>query len=140
MTLSSVFKYLGAPLANSRWSGGAVRAGDGAVFLRVWQDEVRKSGRRYLARLTVAAVVQGEEAGDLGVAERLRHIELIKGGARSFMIMCEARDVHAVPRSVAKLNEREVFVGGSIEETNGEWWLEMAARQPVRSVRIDANA
>jgi len=131
----SIFKYLGAPLVNSRWSWGAVRPGDGAVFLRVWQHEIRKSGARYLARVTAIADYQSV-ASDLGFAERMRHVELIKGGARSFMIMCEAKDVHAEPRTIAKFNEREVFVGGNIEAADGEWWLEMASRQPVRSVRM----
>ena len=135
MTLTGLFKYVGAPLANSRWSWGAVRPVDGAVFLRVWQDEVRKSGKRYLARVTAIAHFQGDEC-NLGFAERMRHIELIRQGARSFMIMCEAKDVHASPRAIGKFNEREVFVGGALEEADGEWWLEMTSRQPVRSVRI----
>jgi hypothetical protein len=134
MTLTSIFKYLGAPLANSRWSWGAVRPVDGAVFLRVWQDEVRKSGQRYWARVTAIALFQGDE-GNLGFAERMRHVELIKGGASSFMIMCECKDVTSAPRAIAKFNEREVFVGGALEQADGEWWLEMVSRQPVRSVR-----
>ena len=46
---SAMFKRLGAPLHNVQWSWGAVRA-DGSVFLRVWQDETRKTedGRRFI--------------------------------------------------------------------------------------------
>lgn len=135
MTRTEIFKYLGAPLVNQRWSWGAVRPGDGAVFMRVWQDEVRKSGRRYLARVTATAVFQGDETNP-GFAERTHHLELIKGGAKSYMIMCEAKDVNATPRAIAKFNQREVFVGGALQEVDGEWWLEMAARQPVQAVRL----
>jgi hypothetical protein len=134
MTLTSLFKYLNAPLTNQRWSWGAARASDGAVFLRVWQDEIVKSGQRRLARVTANAVFAGNEA-DPGYAERLRHVELIRNGAKSYMIVCAAVDVHASPRAIATFNEKEVFVGGTLAETNGEWWLELVSRQPVQSVR-----
>lgn len=41
MTQSAFFAMLGAPLHNVRWSWGAVRPEDGAVFLRVWTDRMR---------------------------------------------------------------------------------------------------
>jgi hypothetical protein len=48
MTISSLFQSLGAPLANTRWSWGAQRSSDGAVFLRVWQDlKFIQEGRAY---------------------------------------------------------------------------------------------
>jgi hypothetical protein len=134
MTLTSLFKYLNAPLTNQRWSWGAVRASDGAVFLRVWQDEIKKSGQRRLARVTANAVFGGDETNP-GYAERLRHVDLIRNAATSYMILCEAVDVVASPRAVAKFNEREVFVGGNLTESDGEWWLELASRQPVHIVR-----
>jgi hypothetical protein len=37
----ALFEKLGAPLKNTVWSWGGVRA-DGAIFLRVWEDEKRK--------------------------------------------------------------------------------------------------
>jgi hypothetical protein len=134
MTLTSLFKYLNAPLTNQRWSWGAARASDGAVFLRVWQDEVIKSGQRRLARVTANAAFEGNEANP-GYAERLRHVDLIRNGAKAYVIMCAAVDVQASPRAIATFNEKEVFVGGNIAETNGEWWLELVSRQPVQSVR-----
>ena len=39
MSTSSFFASLGAPLVNSRWSWGARRSSDGAIFLRVFQEE-----------------------------------------------------------------------------------------------------
>ena len=38
MSQTNLFAKLGAPLANPRWSWGAIRTTDGAVFSRVWQD------------------------------------------------------------------------------------------------------
>jgi hypothetical protein len=134
MTLTSLFKYLNAPLTNQRWSWGAVRASDGAVFLRVWQDEVVKSGQKRSARVTANAFFKDDETNP-GYAERLRHVELIKNGAKSYMIMCAAVDTQASPRAIATFNEKEVFVGGTLKETDGDWWLELVSRQPVRTVR-----
>ena len=49
MTQEDLFATLGAPLANVRWSWGAVRPADGAVILRVWKDNVQThDGREYV--------------------------------------------------------------------------------------------
>jgi hypothetical protein len=52
VTLTEFFAYLEAPLANQRWSWGAVRPSDGAVLLRVWQDEQRKMDGPWLTQVT----------------------------------------------------------------------------------------
>jgi hypothetical protein len=49
MTQTEMFKRLGAPLANPRWSWGRVRADDQAVFLRVWQDrKIKQDGHWFM--------------------------------------------------------------------------------------------
>jgi len=88
MSLSSLFNRLGAPLHNNRWSWGAVRANDGSVFLRVWQDESKViNGKRFM-RITANEYFQNNDPNNLGYQERLKHIQQIQTGAKSYMIVC----------------------------------------------------
>ena len=132
MSLTDFFKRLGAPVANSRWSWGGVRA-DGSVVLRVWQDETIAPVNKRYARLTRHEAFAGNES-NLGYQERLKHIALIQGGAKSYMVMCLAVDVNAAPRKIHSHNEKDVFVGGELIEHDNNYWLEMADRVPVSQV------
>ena len=139
MTQTQLFKYLGAPLANSRWSWGSVRLQDGAVFLRVWQDRKRKHEGSWYMMVTHHEKYLGKE-DNLGYQERLEHVAKIRDGARCFMIMCLAEDVDAVPRKIQSFNSNEIFVGGKFVELDGDAWVEMVARKPISQVRVQANA
>ena len=134
MSLSELFAYLGAPLANNRWSWGAIRNRDGAVFLRVWQDEWQKVDGRRAVRITDNQFF-ADAADNLGYSERLRHIDLLRNGNPGFMIMCLANDLAANPRTIHSFNEREVFVGGAVIDHDGEVWLEAVRREPIANVR-----
>jgi hypothetical protein len=134
MTLTGLFAFLGAPLANQRWSWGAVRPTDGAVILRVWQDEGRKIDGAAFTQITFMGPTEAS-ASNLGYAERLKHVELIRNGAPSYMVMCQALDVKAAPRVVASFDRNDVFVGGRLIDFDGDAWLERIARRPVSSVR-----
>src|SRR5262245_791081 len=103
MSLSDLFKLLGAPLANVRWSWGSVRESDSAVFLRVWQDETRLIDRKRYARVISTEAFKGRE-DNLGYVERIEHVNRIRNGAPSYMIMCVAKDTKARPRSIATFN------------------------------------
>lgn len=105
------------------------------MVLRVWQDEVRKVGSTRFARITANEFFKGNET-NLGYSERTRHVDLVRHGSPCYLVMCVASDIHAIPRVTARFNEREVFVGGRLEETEGEWWIELASRESVQSVRI----
>jgi hypothetical protein len=133
MTRTRLFAYLGAPFTNPRWSWGAVRERDDAVFLLVWQDENKRIGGKSYTCVNAASFF-GEESSNLGHAERLRHVEFIRAGAPAYMIMCMAVDPKAAPRTIASFNEREVFVGGKLIEADGDWWLERVARRPIDTV------
>jgi hypothetical protein len=139
MTQTQMFKRLGAPLANSRWSWGSVRLEDDAVFLRVWQDRKIKHGGRWFMMVTHHEKYLGDE-DNLGYQERLEHVEKIRAGARCFMIMCLAEDMTAAPRTIKSFNSDEVFVGGKVIELNGDTWVEMENRKPVNSVRVQPRA
>ena len=133
MNQMEMFKYLGAPLSNSRWSWGAVRSEDGAVFLRVWQDrQARKDGRLYFMVTHHEKYTSKED--NLGYHERLLHVDLIRTGAPCYMIMCLAEDVEAAPRKIKDFNRGEVFIGGKVMELHSDTWIEMVGRKPISVV------
>ncbi len=134
MTLTEFFTYLGAPLVNQRWSWGGVRPSDGAVFLRVWQDEGRKLDGSSYTQVTFTKFF-ADNNSSLGYAERLQHIESIRSGQPSYMIMCVARDTGASPREVAMFNRDDIFVGGRLVEIDGDYWLERINRLPASALK-----
>lgn len=121
---------LHAPLRNARWSWGAVREEDGAVFLRVWQDEKLKRAGSWYMRLT-AHDFFADKAHNLGWQERLEHVKLTQSGAPSYMVMCEAVDPTAAVREIKGFDNHDVFVGGEMVEHQGDLWLEMISRMSV---------
>ncbi len=58
----------------------------------------------------------------------------IRGGARCYLVMCEAKDVEAAPRAIKSFNDRDLFVGGALVEMDGDWWIERVGRVAVRDV------
>lgn len=133
MAISDVFIAMGAPLNNTRWSWGAVRPADGAVVLRVWQDETQ--GRAF--RVTHHAVF-ADDLSNLGYQERLKQLRMIRDDPKlvTFMIVCVAKDVKAIPREIQGFNSREVFVGGALsEDENRDSWLEYVDRTPIATVK-----
>jgi hypothetical protein len=133
MSQKDLFATLGAPLANPRWSWGAVRSSDGAVFLRVWQDRVRKQESALFVQVTHNERFK-DDPDNLGYQERLKHVEQIRQGARCIMVMCEAADVNASPRVVKDYNKEEVFPGGKIIQLDGDWWVELLPRVSIRDL------
>jgi len=139
MTQTEMFKRLGAPLANPRWSWGSVRADDQAVFLRVWQDrKIKQDGHWFMMVTHHEKYVDKED--NLGYQERLMHVEKVRAGAPCFMVMCLAEDVNAVPRKIKSFNRDEVFFGGRVIELNGDTWVEIADRKPVSAVLVQSRA
>lgn len=134
MSPTDFFRFLGAPLANHRWSWGAIRPSDGALFLRVWQDETRKIDGRLHAQVTAHQWFK-DDPGNLGYAERLRHIDLIRQGAPAYAVMCVAADTTASPRVIHTFDRNDLFVGGAIRHVDGEEWLELLGRKPVSELR-----
>jgi hypothetical protein len=65
--ITRFFDDLGAPLTNMQWSWGAVRS-DGAVFVRVWEDEIT-AGRSCYSDDTV----QPTKSSDLPSATNISH-------------------------------------------------------------------
>jgi hypothetical protein len=129
MSISEMFAKVGAPLVNIRWSWGGMRP-DGAVFLRVWQNETKRRDGNTWAQLTHHQEFLGREK-DLGYQERNRHVDCVLSGAPCFLVMCEARDLNEVPRVIKSFNERELFVAGAHTEYEGDTWVMISARKPI---------
>lgn len=129
MSISNLFERVGAPLTNIRWSWGAVRQ-DGAIVLRVWQNETQRFNGQTYIRLTHHQAFVGKE-GDMGYQERLRHMAQIQAGAKCYMVMCEPRDTKEVPRVIKAFNERELFLAGEIVDLAGDLWAPLAARELI---------
>jgi len=123
-----LFDRVGAPLNNVRWSWGAVRSEDGAVFLRVWQDETMRLPDKLFIRFTANKFFQETDPSNLGYQERLEHVARVKNGARLYLVMCRAVDPSEHPRQVGDFNSKEVFLAGAVKDEEGEVWVELAGR------------
>ena len=131
MNQAALFARLGAPLSKSRWSWGAVRSERGAVFLRVWRDGMRTHDGSQFVRVTNHALFRDGPV-NCGHRERLGHVDLIRGGAPCYLIVCEAADPAARPRRVRRFNAAEAFPGGRVVELDGDWYVEVLPGVPVQ--------
>jgi hypothetical protein len=133
MSITSFFQRVGAPLVNTRWSWGALRPSDGAVFLRVWQDHKFVENQQLHVLLDRDAISEPDPRHQ-GHQERRQHIEKIRAGAPCFLIMCTAVDTAIEPRKIAFFNDDDVFVGGKLVDRDGSVWIEVTGRRPVSAV------
>jgi hypothetical protein len=131
MNMRDLFKKLGAPLRNFRWSWGAVRRSDGVVFLRVWEDDRIWRKDREFVRLLANGKIRRNHPGNLGYRERLTHVKLVRHSHPCYMIMCVAVDPGAIPRKVAYFNNEELFPGGELIDFRGGSWLELLPCVPI---------
>lgn len=131
MTITDMFVKLGAPLANIRTSWGAVRS-DGVVFLRVWQlEEKRIDGVFCTAVVNWAHRTAG--LSSQGYAERDKHLELIRNGAKCYLIICMAPPGE-MSGSVADFLSEHVFEAGELIDHDGITWLQRIRKVPVAEV------
>jgi len=137
MNQTEFFEWLGAPLVNSRWSWGAVRKADGAVILRVWEDRMRIHSGLQFAQLTFNARFRDSPVH--GHRERLQQVARIRHGAPCLMVLCEAADTTARPRRIADFDGTQLFPGGELIETDGEWWIEVLPGIPIDDARVVAG-
>ena len=137
-SISSHFENLGAPLKNSRWSWGAVRPEDGAVFLRVWQDRKVVENHKPWYMITHHEKYQEQHADNLGYQERNQHVALIRQGRPCFLVMCLAKDAEASPREIKSFNQRDIFVAGEIKEIGVNTYVQMVNRLPIKDIQSGA--
>lgn len=128
MNITSLFKRLGAPLKNQRWSWGAVSP-DGAVFLRVWQSETTMLNGNHYVVLTNRARFEGSK--NRGYKERLRHIDLLEGGAKGYCVFCEPKKRTGVQRVLKSYVDSYLYPTGELIEHQGDVWIEFGPRVPI---------
>ena len=144
MGLTEFMKRLGAPLAVARKSWGSVREKDGAVFLKVWRDRVERRENDLHVRIT-SHDEHKDDPTDYAYAERLRHIELIRQGAKCYLVMCAAKDPEEQPRAVGDFDSDRIFPGSEITEHDGELWITLGRPvladgiRPIKSPPSDAE-
>lgn len=129
MTLSQFFKAIGAPLKNNRWSWGALSHDRRSIFLRIYDDEIRKfDGKQYVQ---VTAFEKFALTSNLGWNERLDHLKKVKAGKSVYLISCVAKDVTQTPRKVKYFDADMLWEGGSLLYKEGDFWLELKDRVNV---------
>lgn len=136
MSISGFFSALGAPPTNKRWSWGSQRPSDGAVFLLVWQD------LKFVRDGQIFVLVAGSGVKDMrqpGGRERVRHIASIRNGAPCYLVMCVAKDVEAEIRAVQDFNESEVFAGGELLDTAGDFPFPPQMAQRAQALTRDGG-
>jgi hypothetical protein len=132
MSLSDLFQSLGAPLSNTRWSWGSLRA-DGTVFLRVWTDEMQSAdGRRYVRLINRRAYEDAPE--NLGFAERCQHVDMLLKGATGYAILCGAAEPRARSREIVSFDGKTLFRLGPVRLFDGDEWAEVVDRVPLKAV------
>jgi hypothetical protein len=137
MSISSFFASLGAPLVNPRWSWGAQRPSDGAIFLRVFREEKWIADGRLHMTIGWDVDLMGDNQR-LGYLERMRHVAAIRAGAPCFMVMCSAQDPSARSGSwrIAFFDEDEVRVGGKLVDRGGMTYIEVVGRKPAIDMKV----
>ena len=128
--ITSLFQSLDAPLKNQRWSWGA-ESSKGDIYLRVWKDELAIIYDKHYYRVTHKAKFINNQSHP-GYRERLRHVDQIKSGCNSFMVICTAEDPNVLPRTFVGYERGYISVGGKIINIDGDDWLEEKDRVDLR--------
>lgn len=116
LSLTEFFKIkLNAPMLNNRWSWGAVRDDKSAVYLSIWQDEIKRDNPKDSKSTFWVNVLWSEEMwnefnlSSLARNERVQHIDLIKSGIPGFGLVKIAKDTNARPREMREFNSEYLF-------------------------------
>lgn len=137
LSMSAYFRALGAPLNNYRWSWGARRIPSGEVILRVWTDKViERNGRQYVELADVASFKNSKH---LGYRERLAHIEMLRNGAKGYLIFCSAQDPKVMPRKIVSFDSQRVFPTTDLIDIRGDAWIGFADPIPSCSLMNTEN-
>ena len=112
-SLSAMFQNtLNAPLANTRWSWGAVNH-KGDVIMRVWSD---KDEFDYKNKTVLVLHPVNRNGVDIscrpGYQEREEHLDMIRNGSKFYMVVCNPKDPNANVREVKDFRTDRVYVGG----------------------------
>jgi len=130
LSLTEFFKTrLGAPLTTTRQSWGAYKSDQSAVYLAVWQDEIKR-----VDGVTWVNVLGWDDIGStFGREERIKHLDSIKAGMPAFALIKVAKDVKANPREMKEFNSYYVIaIKNHFREPEGEMMqVELGERIPI---------
>ncbi|MBD3672004.1 MAG: HNH endonuclease [Planctomycetaceae bacterium] len=132
MSISSFYEnQLGAKLANSRWSWGAVDKVTDRIFLRVWKSEIEHppAGERVLLR-------KGDwETNSNGYDERTKHIQKIRNGSQGYGVVCERKKSQSKDGSkIANFNQETLLKFGDIIDDGSDVFAEVIDRVSVKDL------
>lgn len=138
MKISEFFtETLKAPLANTRWSWGAVRPNSNQVFLRVWADQIDEISRP--AQVLVLRV--DWKRLTLGYKERERHVSALRSGAKGYGLICTAVDTGTIAaRRIESFEDKYLLTLGSVSERDGQIYAEITGRVAVADVDAEINS
>lgn len=137
-SLSRYFELLGAPLKNSRWSWGAVRQSDGAIFLRQWEDHIfEHEGARYVGIWYELA--PPPEPTDLGARERWEHVKQVKKNGRCFIVIVVAKSPIVTNREIAWFDERQVYPADAPQRIGDHLAVRLGKPIPFETMRAAAS-
>lgn len=133
-SIAALFRHLGAPLHNERWSWGA--STENFVVLRAWQDEMRRVDGTLRVVILKKVYADQDLTHRNGYKEREKHIGEIDGGKAVYVVMCRAVDPGSQPRDILSFEKKDVFVGGKVISTDNEVTeLELVERISIRDFR-----
>lgn len=143
LSLTEFFKIkLNAPMLNNRWSWGAVRSDQSAVFLSVWQDEIKRDDQRDPNSQTWVDLLWDEnvwaEVSGVSMArdERVAHLNLIKSGIPAYALVKIVRDPKALPRQMKEFNsDYLITIKNNFRTTDaGTVQAQLGDRIPVETI------
>lgn len=131
-------KVLDAPVANIRWSWGAVDERTRRVFLRVWRVDLQQLDGKEVIRVLGKSRDQRP-----GFNERLRHIELLREGYLAFGVQCDKKDVD--DGGIGSFDRDEILRLGEVIDNDGMVYVEVVERVrpdeiPLAAGRIEELA
>jgi len=128
MRINQFFEdILRAKVKNPRWSWGAIDPRSKRVFLRLWEDNIKRDGGD-----EVMVCSKRPAAGEShGHRERRKHVEAIKNGAQGFGVVCRALDPNDRPRTIASFEKDALVLLGALSENERGIYVKIGKWIPV---------
>ena len=138
MTRTTFYKdTLGAKLRNHVQSWGSRNPVTNRIFLSVWADEIRRSGRSE----RIVILRKEPRTRSIGYIERRGHIELIRRGAPGFGVLCTAMNPSAPGQRRIKSFDQSILLHfGKISEDGGNLYAEIVDRVTVAELASSRNS
>ena len=134
--LSLLFKRIGAPFKNIRWSWGAMHEKSGLVIFRVWHDTSKKIDGKWFYELSNREWESQFDGDNAGLNERRKHLSHTLEKGKCFFVICTAEDPEASPRSIKVFTSSRIFVADKVRQIDGDYFVEMSGAIDVKDFRL----